>query len=481
MTQTAKNMTSNEESGPRRLTVALERLVTIVSRRLAFEDVTVNLCHPDGGFEVVVDTRGELVGGRTDRELWSELLLEEHRSGDTYLVPPEHVREVLGRHPEDASSVPNLPPAAGHDDWDPYHMLVAPIHGSNGEVLGYLSLDRPLSGKLPDAELRSDVEVFAQQVALAIEQAELLEDLHRSQERFSSLVRNASDIIAILEPDGSTRYISPAVERVLGYSPEEREGRTAFELVHPEDLDRVLAAFEQVVSQPGLTRTVELRMRRCDGSWRDVEATGTNLLDDSGVRGIVVNYRDITERKGLERELERRANHDPLTGLPNRSVFMDRLERALAPGGLGLTAVLFVDLDDFKAVNDSRGHDAGDRLLVEVARRLEECVRGAGGGGRAVVSRLGGDEFTVLLESVGRWSEVGAVAERVIERIGEPVMLDRRPIRVTASVGIALGRPGQCQGEALVRASDHAMYAAKRNGKSRYSFAESVDRPQPVV
>src|ERR671910_2271020 len=227
--------------------------------------------------------------------------------------------------------------------------------------------------------------------------------IKESEERYHSLVQNTSDIITILEADGTVRYISPAVERVTGYKPEEQIGTDAFGSVHPDDRDRALGIFAEVLKRPGLHPPLEFRVPHKDGSWRYVEHVVNNLLEDPAVRGVVVNSWDVTERKVLEESLRHQAFHDPLTGLPNRALFMDRLEHAFVRAHRrgSKVAVLFMDLDNFKVINDSLGHKAGDQLLVAVAECLKDCVRSDD-----TAARLGGDEFTILVEDIASVGEV---------------------------------------------------------------------------
>lgn len=561
------------------------------------------------------------------------------------------------------------------------------------------------------------------------ERRKVEETLRESEERFRSLVQNASDLITILEADGTIRYDSPAIERILGYGPEERVGSSTFDYMHPEDASRVERTFSETVEEHGVQPPVEFRMRHKDGSWRYIETTRSNLLDEPAVRGVVSNARDVTERKeaeralreseakfrtvfgraatgmalvnaegrlmdsnpalremlgyseeelrgihfadlthpedvapdaerfeelvagdidsfrlekryirkdgsvmwgwltsssvpgtgagpwfmigmvedvterkeaeralreseeryralversveaiylfdpatkqvletnaafedlvghtadellgmkiydfvahdvddidlnvqrhlieekrfvgdrkyhrkdgrllevevsatlvpyngqeavccvvrdvsgrkALEEELARQAFHDSLTELPNRALFLDRLGHTLARArrGDGQAAVLFVDLDDFKVVNDSLGHESGDRLLTEVARRLRSCVRPGD-----TVARLFGDEFAVLLESPTAGDEAQMVAARVLERLQAPFELDGREIFASASIGITDCDPAgqdsnQGRPEDILRRADLAMYTAKRRGKNGYEvFSPSMN------
>ena len=322
------------------------------------------------------------------------------------------------------------------------------------------------------------------------------EDLKDSEERFRSLVQNASDIISILNPDGTIRYVSPSVEWVLGHQPEERVGRDAFgDETHPDDIESARGAFARGLERPGATSpSMEFRVRHKNGSWRHLEAVATNRLDHPAVGGIVVNARDVTERKAYEERLRHQALHDGLTGLPNRALFLDRLSQALTrqqgrddEDGEKNVAVLFLDLDNFKYVNDSLGHEIGDRMLVEAARRLEGALRPSD-----TAARIGGDEFCILLTEVEEEGEAVRVARRVSEALEAPFALGGREAFVTASVGVAFGAAGASGGPAggpadgppeaakLLKRADLAMYEAKNGGKAHYAVFDPESERRSV-
>ena len=267
-----------------------------------------------------------------------------------------------------------------------------------------------------------------------------------------------------MSPDGLVLYQSPSVERTLGHRADDVVGTDVTRLVHPDDRSRWHAAVARTTAQRGAPVVVEWRMCHIDGSWRVLETTVSNLLDEPSVGGLVLNARDVTERKGLEDQLTHNAFHDPLTGLANRALFRDRLEHALAASARSrqTVAVLFVDLDNFKAVNDGQGHDAGDELLVGVAARLREVVRG-----EDTVARFGGDEFAVLFEHADGEAEAVRVAKRVIQAFATPFDTRLGPVTVGASVGIATAM-GTEAAEELMRDADVAMYVAKGDGGRRY-------------
>jgi diguanylate cyclase (GGDEF)-like protein/PAS domain S-box-containing protein len=259
------------------------------------------------------------------------------------------------------------------------------------------------------------------------------------------------------------------VERVLGYKPEAGIGRNAFRspMMHPGDADRVREAFAGLIGSPGAEATIDFRLRHADGRWVRVEATGKNLLFDPNIGGIVVNYRDVTERKTFEERLKRQAFHDPLTELPNRALFMNRLGHALirAERSEKSAAVLFLDLDNFKIINDSMGHEAGDRLLVMVAERLRGCLRA-----EDTAARFGGDEFTVLLGGVGDASDAVRVANKITRALSAPFTLEAREVFVSTSIGIALGTSGYERPTDVLRNADLALYRAKASGRATYEI-----------
>jgi diguanylate cyclase (GGDEF)-like protein/PAS domain S-box-containing protein len=314
---------------------------------------------------------------------------------------------------------------------------------------------------------------FVSQIQDVTERKKVERVIIESEERFRSLVQNSSDIITILDADGTVRYVSPAVERVMGFEPEEQVGTNAFGSVHPDDRNRALDTFAEVLKRPGLHPPLEFRMCHKDGSWRYLEHVVNNLVDDPAVRGVVINSWDVTERKALVEQLSYQAFHDLLTGLPNRALFMDRLEHALTRANRrgNMVAVLFTDVDNFKVINDSLGHEVGDQLLVGVAERLKVCLRP-----EDTAARLGGDEFTILVEDISGVGEGVQIAKRIAEILRPPFALGEQEVFATVSTGIALNSSAQEQAADLLRHADLAMYRAKRRGKARYEvFEPSMD------
>jgi diguanylate cyclase (GGDEF)-like protein/PAS domain S-box-containing protein len=301
----------------------------------------------------------------------------------------------------------------------------------------------------------------------------IIEDAHRrslaaleaNERRFRSLIENSSDVVTVVDAEGVIIYDSPSGERVLGYAPGERVGANAGDFVHEDDLDRVVTLTERVIEAGGTVAHVEMRIRHHDGTYRWMDTSVTNLLDVPNVGGLVANYRDVTDRKELEIQLAHQAFHDPLTGLANRALLLDRIEHSLATTRRTTghrIALLYLDLDDFKTVNDGLGHAAGDAILRETAARLATTVRPGD-----TASRLGGDEFAVLLDNLddpGMAYEVGA---RILEALHMPFEVDGTSFPVSASLGIAV-TTGTEDAAALLRNADVAMYRAKGEGKGRF-------------
>jgi diguanylate cyclase (GGDEF)-like protein/PAS domain S-box-containing protein len=303
---------------------------------------------------------------------------------------------------------------------------------------------------------------------------ELAGSLRQREARFRSLVQNSSDVVAVLDDGRRVTYESDAVRRVMGWEPAARRGQSFVEPVHPDDVAWFETFATGLAAAEGSLQPGEFRMRHADGSWRWIDAVGVNLAGDPAVGGVVLNYRDVTERKRLEDQLQHQAFHDPLTGLANRALFADRVTHALARRSRDADdqlAVLFLDLDDFKLVNDSLGHMAGDGLLEAVAGRIRASLRR-----QDTPARLGGDEFGILLEDADR-EVAGQVAERILEALRQPCTVADRQLVVQASIGIALGSDHEREGtggtaEELLRNADAAMYTAKSRGKGRYQYYE---------
>ena len=287
--------------------------------------------------------------------------------------------------------------------------------------------------------------------------------LEAERARFSALVERSSDIICLIDADGELSYASPAGDRLLGYAHGTYVGAPFADLVHHEDLPSLNDAFGALVREPGGTRSVMARLKKADGTWLHAEVVATNRLQDPAVRGIVANVRDVTERAQATALLSWQAYHDPLTGLPNRPLLMDRLPQALERSKRRNSKVVlfFVDLDGFKPVNDNLGHHAGDLLLVEVARRFEGVVRA-----HDTVARFGGDEFVILAEDLESDEEAMLIAQRLNRVLEDPIVLPGGQVTVSASVGIAFS-DGHDAGDLLL-AADVALYRAKNAGKARY-------------
>jgi diguanylate cyclase (GGDEF)-like protein/PAS domain S-box-containing protein len=349
------------------------------------------------------------------------------------------------------------------DEGPPEHVLICPLVSKDSlqALIAVTSAD-----ELP-VELTNTIETLAAQVGLALDREAVTETFHarRSEARFQTLVQNASDIILIARPDTTITYQTPSATSILGYEPGSLEGERFTTLLHPDDVEQALAVYTAVAFRAGTPVTAQWRVRHRQGSWCHVEVVANNLLRDPTVEGIVLTMRDVSERKSLEEELKHQAFHDSLSGLANRALFRDRLDHASARAARSRTslAVLFLDIDDFKLVNDSLGHAAGDEMLVAVAGRLIGALRVGD-----TAARFGGDEFAVLLEETAGPEEACRLAERIIEELRVPMRIADRDVSVQVSIGIALSPAGRESPSDLLQAADVAMYAAKGRGKGRF-------------
>ena len=325
----------------------------------------------------------------------------------------------------------------------------------------------------PPEAIRASLRALAAQIALALERAALTDEVHRrrGEARFGSLVRHASDLITVIGLDGTISYQSPSIERLLGYAPDDVMGRPFAELVHPSDGSRV----REMLADGAAVADDQPHVLQCalvhrDGTPQQFEVNYTNLLGDAHVGGIVLNCRDISERKAFEEQLTHQAFHDPVTGLANRALFAERVRHAIARSRRehNRIAVVFLDLDDFKTINDSLGHAAGDEVLGEVAKRLATSIRASD-----TAARFGGDEFALLLEDIEGVEEAADTAERVLDALAVPLRVGHKELSLRCSIGISVvseDAPGGA--EELIRDADAAMYRAKRDGKGSYRMFE---------
>ncbi|MFJ7151663.1 putative bifunctional diguanylate cyclase/phosphodiesterase [Streptomyces sp. NPDC100445] len=360
-----------------------------------------------------------------------------------------------------------------------------PLTGSLAALTPYLAaavctlgiLYNVLNGRRPDhvVLITAGCVVLAlviRQGIMLLDNITLTQELAQKENHFRSLVQGSSDVIMIAAPNGILRYVSPAAAGVYGRPAEDLVGSELAGLIHPEDLGcvvhevrRFLAA--SPVDEP--TTRIECRFRSGTGGWLNVESTVNRHHG-----GLIFNSRDVTERVRLQAQLQHNAEHDPLTDLPNRALFTKRVQQALSGrratdrgAALRGTAVLFIDLDGFKAVNDTIGHQAGDELLVQAARRLQDAVRQGD-----TASRLGGDEFAALIvgdgtrDRVARERNILELADRLRMTLSQPYVIGGNDVRVNASIGVAFAEPGLGAGE-LLRNADLAMYRAKSAGKGR--------------
>jgi PAS domain S-box-containing protein len=307
---------------------------------------------------------------------------------------------------------------------------------------------------------------------------------------FQLISENAADMIALVDGEGRRLYNSPAYQKVLGYSPEDLKETSSIEQIHPDDRPRVLKAAEKA-RLSGQGERVEYRIRHKDGSWRTLESTACAIRNAKGQTDkLVIVNRDITERKRAEEMLVHNAFHDGLTNLPNRALFLDRLQRSLTLSKRQSTykfAVLLIDVDEFKIINDSLGHAAGDDLLIQIGQRLKDSVRRADTVSRPrmndvpgrptdddTLARLGGDEFIILLDDIRDPIEAVRVAERVQAELTTPFAVNQQEIVISASIGITSSASPHTQAEDLVRDADIAMYRAKRAGKARCEVSDTA-------
>ena len=320
-------------------------------------------------------------------------------------------------------------------------------------------------------------------VAVVLYQQLRIYQIHRSaknhEELFQIVTENAADMIALVDTKGRRLYNSPAYKRILGYSPAELGETSSFEQIHPDDRFKVLEAAREA-RESGVGKRLEYRIRHKDGRWLVLESVASTVRNEKGeVSKLVIVNRDITERKRAEEQLEHNLFHDPMTGLPNRRLFLDRLQNAFQQSRRDngqQYALLLANIDHFKVYNETMGTAPGDQILQEIARRISATCRqadtvartqGDGAASELVLARLGGDEFTIILDAIHDPSDAMRVAKRLQAAVAEPFFVDTREIRASASIGIAVSTAAHERPEDVLKDADVAMRRAKALGGSR--------------
>ncbi|MBL8519631.1 MAG: PAS domain S-box protein [Betaproteobacteria bacterium] len=293
------------------------------------------------------------------------------------------------------------------------------------------------------------------------------EALESSERRFKALTESAMDIVTVLDEQGVIRYQSPSVKHLLGYEPAEMIGKNQFDLVHRDDAVTMRSDFARLIKSGDMRLAAEFRVMNAAGEWRTLESIGKNCLDDPHVKGIIVNTRDITDRKAIQERVQHLAYHDALTGLPNRLLMQDRIAQAIvhAQRAGARCVVMFIDIDNFKNINDTLGHDVGDDLLRQVALRLKGAVRA-----QDTIARQGGDEFIVLLDQMEGHQGATRVAQKILENLRAAFKVHGVDQHVSASLGIAVYPDDGQDPPTLLRNADTAMFHGKALGKNTYQF-----------
>jgi diguanylate cyclase (GGDEF)-like protein/PAS domain S-box-containing protein len=289
--------------------------------------------------------------------------------------------------------------------------------------------------------------------------------LKSHEARFRALIEKSSDVISLVDAEGNVQYVSPSVTRVLGYSPGEFSARNGFEYVHAADINYVMEEFGKLLGVPGESLTTEMRVRHADGVWRWIETSSTNLLHDPNVEAVVVNFRDITERKVSEEKAQYQNYHDSLTDLPNRNYFTERMATLIADKADRLFGMMIIDLDRFKMINESLGHSIGDRLIQEVSLRLASCLDDTD-----MLARLGGDEYGIILSAITREEEVGQACSRILESLKPAFRLDANEMYITPSIGISIYPYDGGDVSTLLKNADSALYRAKEMGRNNFQY-----------
>jgi diguanylate cyclase (GGDEF)-like protein/PAS domain S-box-containing protein len=395
-------------------------------------------------------------------------------------------REQMGRHFTDPANLVDLPSGearviVGPDAVQVVSPWIDPVADRGSNI--YMALEVPTDefyGDLRVGQTTRDLSllllVLTAVAGLAFVNHRRERAVRRSEARLDALLQNAHDLVVVLDDAGLATFVSSAVLRLLGYAVDERTGRAFADLAHPDDRDRLASVLEAAERWQTGTGT-DIRLLDHDGNPRWYDIVAVDRRSDPLVNGLLLTCHEVGERKALQDQLTYRARHDALTGLANRATlteYLDRLSSGLGDGSAAPFAILFVDLDHFKPVNDTLGHDAGDEVLRVIADRFRQQVRSGDETTGDLVCRLGGDEFAVIIENA---TELTArqTAERLLDAARQPVPVGDHVVRVSATIGVSLSHPGHVSADETLRQADLAMYQAKTDGRDNFATAPVAD------
>ncbi|MEO7261280.1 MAG: EAL domain-containing protein [Jatrophihabitantaceae bacterium] len=455
----------------------LNRIAEATVEFLEFGAAAINVVAPDG--QVVVRAVagppdiGQLLGRSSPLQYWQDLLEAAEPWGSLRFFSHEQDRRVLDRI---ATWTGNGAAAAQPGDWHPEDSLFAPLFSPDGVLLGILSVDQPASGERPNLEQRTVLELFASQAAVAIAdsrardhaEARRWEAEHRWQVTFERSPIGA----AILSQDGELLQVNQSLVDMLGYPRERLQQYRLSQLTHPDDVELGTAAFNEMVVGFRDSYESEKRLVHADGhlvfSLLHVGVIRTSTGD---VQSIVAQINDVTQRKHAEDQLAHRAMHDSLTELPNRTLLEELLAGYLSSGRP--VGVLYCDLDRFKIVNDSLGHEAGDELLLVLSHRLRDALPAC-----STLGRVGGDEFVALAPDIDDPQRLHGIAQRLAAALEQPLVVRGHLHTASLSIGITVGGAGHEHPDEILREADLALLRAKRRGRSRIEMYDPTqDKP----
>jgi diguanylate cyclase (GGDEF)-like protein/PAS domain S-box-containing protein len=453
----------------RGLDATLQTVVDGVVDVVGFEVAAVNLLDSSDELEMVAvagpaDARAKLLGRRRPlRNLMADVELAEHW-GALWFIPHEKWPDAgtVSGSGSGTCFVPDIEVSDDPEAWHPQDILYAPLRSPSGELLGVLSVDLPVDRRRPHRAQREVLEIFAAQAAIAVSNELQTQRLRASQEMFRLAFESAGTGMAVVSMDaagpGRYRQVNPALCKILGYTEGELLSRSCLELTHPDDREDNQSALLSLADGQTGSYQAEPRYIRADGRtvWTTVTASVIRGEDESDSYAIM-SVEDVSERRRTEDELKRRAHHDALTGVANRHGLRPRLSGALraaeARGSEG--AVLFCDLDNFKAVNDAHGHAFGDQVLAVIGQRMLHVIRDTDS-----VIRVGGDEFIVVADHVSP-DRADLLTTRLRTAIQAPIVIGDRAVHVSVSVGVASVPVRGGDPDSVLRAADRAMYADK--------------------